>query len=150
MYKWKVKSHSSHVKCKVPVFVTYVWFECKCSSARCVSIDSKGWGLSLHWCELKPICFWLVDICVLICWDRKEKKSVWSDVKMPFHPPRLVPSCSTPNRWTPGSGPTWPAPPSSLSSSASSRSSLCRGESTLAEICPHYRLKFLSLKMRWQ
>lgn len=43
----------------------------------------------------------------------------------------LLPPCSTPNRWTPGLGLMWPAPPSSFSSSASSRLSSCHRESTL-------------------
>lgn len=42
----------------------------------------------------------------------------------------IFPILSIPNRWTPGSERTWPAPPSSLSSSASSRLWWCRGEST--------------------
>lgn len=57
----------------------------------------------------------------------------------------LVPSCSTPNWWTPSSGRTWPVPPSSLSSSASSRSSLCPGEQTLARNRPQ-----LNLQQRWR
>lgn len=62
----------------------------------------------------------------------------------------LLPSCSTPNRWTPGLGLMWPAPPSSFSSSASSRLSSCHRESTLGnntQIGPwKFEIYFTTLK----
>lgn len=119
---------------------------------KCQKSDSSQCQVhSPHFCHWDAICncagravlhvVWLVCSCtapfisgqliffiyLFFCFqrDRKEEKLKFC-LTLFFS---SSPSFSTPNRWTPGSGLTWPAPLSSFSSSASSRSSSFHRES---------------------